>query len=142
MTCNLSVRNVAQSEHDCELAYGFLLRRTHTISANLKTSYDSHRKFFFHHPYRFWYFVLKNEQEIGLFYGTHTNTIGINVEQKSYATISCIIKYILNEYKPLPAVPSVRSGNFNINISPEDRDLNAIMLKMGFGLLQKTYRIN
>lgn len=72
---------------------------------------------------------------------THNNEIGIRLRKSARAMGigKKAVRHILKHYDPLPAIPSVRPGQFVANINP----LNAASIKLFTGLgarhIQNTY---
>ena len=114
---------VKPSEEQVRRLFELLGARLHKISCE-ETKYSDHERFVNSHPYRFWFLVKVRAAYVGSFYVSKDNTIGINVlDEHVSEVVSLIINFVKNHFKPLPAIPSVRSGQFSINVPPSNRCL-------------------
>lgn len=118
----------------------FLLKsRKYSISHADTPSQKEHSDFVLNNPYRAWYLVYKDRSLIGSVYLHEDNSIGINLTEYFEKDISSIIKYIKDNYKPLPPIKSVRSSNFFINVSSENKHLIEILKKLDKNVIQHSF---
>lgn len=71
-----------------------------------------------------------------------SNCIGIWVSEQEEICVPLAIEFILNKYKPLPAIKSVRAAEFDINVAPENKRLIAALVAMGARMAQMTFVVN
>lgn len=125
-----------------DILFDLLKLRIHRISHQLLPNYADHKDFVFSHPYRVWYLVKAYEGYIGSFYITEQNIIGINIaEQSLNAVLPSIIHKVTSEFKPFPAIKSVRAGCFAINVAPSNRELITVLEGRGYRVGQITFNI-
>ena len=123
-----------------ETLYTLLKNRSHSISHKGLPSFDEHAEFVQNHPYRKWIIVKDAEIAIGSVYIQYDNSIGLNVD----SLVTCeqiikILKGIYTSYLPLPAVPSVRFGEFFLNVATDNKMLQKKLLNAGFFEIQRTF---
>jgi hypothetical protein len=119
--------------------YNLLKNRQHAISHNQLPPIEKHAEFVKKHPYRAWYLVENNNQMIGSFYLAHDNAIGLSDIQKPQKHLAEIMAYIQENYKALPPLPSVRRGEFIINVAPSNTDLKQALTGLSATIVQETY---
>lgn len=125
-----------------KILYDFLSKRNHKISHTKMPSYDQHSDFVKNHPYLSWHLVKVGEDYIGSFYITDQNTIGINILDAWVSnSFPSVIDQIKSKFRPLPAVKSVRSEFFSINVAPSNAELVDALERHGCVLAQLTYVI-
>ena len=103
-------------------------------------SIKDHYKFVKNSKYRYWYFIILNEEYIGTFYIKNDNSVGLNIN--GYYTqnlIKNIISYIKENFKPLPEIKSERINSFFYNVSPENKKLIKVFKKLKFKNIQLTF---
>ena len=128
-----------KTEKQIDLLFNLLKNRAHFISFQ-SISYEEHRKFASQHPYRAWYLVEYNKNYLGSFYITKENTIGINVDEEiTQIVISEIIKFINDNYAPLPAIKSIRANRFSVNVPPSNSILAQTLEEIGATVAQVSY---
>ena len=55
--------------------------------------------------------------------------------------IRAIIRFVHDNYKPLPPIPSVRNGRFAINVPPTNTILSDALEEVGGTVVQITYTV-
>lgn len=131
---------ITPSAEQVEALYKLLTQREHNISHKQDVSYDEHELFVRGNPYRAWYIVKLNGAAVGSFYVSNENTIGINIEKcEDIRLISEVLTYVMQNYQPLEAIPSVRSKAFAINVAPGNHSLLDALRTLGAELAQVTY---
>lgn len=128
------------SDH-IDFLFELLKLREFNISHLQDVSYEEHKNFVINHPYRAWFLVQSNGQYIGTIYIQNDNSIGTNfidIKNNETAILKALEHTLLN-HKPLPKINSVRSENFIMNLSPNNKDMIGIIEKLNFSLLQYTY---
>ena len=129
-------------EDQVKILYKLLKKRKFKISHKTIPSYENHKKFVYSNPYRKWFLIKFDESYLGNFYLTYQNIIGINlINYDDNAQLLSILKFIIEKYKPLKEIPSIRNSNFLINTSPSNLELNKKLKKMGYQVIQNTYLI-
>ena len=136
---SLIFEKIEPTEVQIELTFNLLRQRTHKIS-HKEISFAEHKKFTRNFPYRSWFLIKKKEEYLGTFYIAKDNTIGINVtENHTILAVESILEYVGAHFEPLPAVPSVRSGRFAINVPPTNEALIGALEGVGARIAQVTY---
>lgn len=132
---------VIPSKEQIATLFDLLKKRLHKISSDATDSID-HESFVNAHPYRCWYLIKIRDTYVGSFYVSSENTIGINVfEENTRTVVLPIVKFLRSNYEPLPSIPSVRSGQFAINVPPTNTVLTEVLEEIGATLAQVTYLI-
>jgi hypothetical protein len=125
-----------------KILYDLLSKRNHQISHTQMPSYAQHCDFVRNHPYVSWYLVKVSGSYIGSFYVTDQNTIGINILNDWVgSTVSAVIDQIKSKFIPLPAIKSVRSEFYSINVAPGNAELIYALERSGCVLAQLSYVI-
>jgi RimJ/RimL family protein N-acetyltransferase len=110
--------------------------------ANLPTRAE-HARFMRSKPYRAWYLIEADGALIGHIWVNRQNEIGLNVlksaRRKGYEAAALLA--LLDRHRPLPAIPSKRSGNFLANVSPNNKALMRVLENLGAKKVQCTYRL-
>ena len=127
------------SNEDIDILYNFLRNRKYSISHKKLPSYEEHKMFVRENPYRKWFFINHQSKLIGSMYILKDNGIGIDIKSEDYILLGEIIKLLHSSISPLPALPSVRVGNFHMNISPQNEEVEKQLRNLGAVFKQKTY---
>ncbi|MDJ0683773.1 MAG: hypothetical protein QNJ84_03665 [Alphaproteobacteria bacterium] len=128
----------AQIDHLFEL----LKARRHRISHQDLPSFAEHKRFVEAHPYRVWYLVKWDGDLVGGVYLGEDNAIGVNIEDRAVdACLGPALDKIIQEFDPLPSIPSVRPNRFYINVPPSNAALIAGLEKRGCALLQLSFAL-
>lgn len=135
----IEFEKVTASPEQIDALFNVLCERLHRISHE-DVSYNEHTGFVCSHPYRVWFLVKVKCEYIGSFYITKENSIGINVSERCVPlVVKPIIEFVMTNYKPLVAIPSVRNGSFAINVPQTNRVLAEYLKDIGAELAQVTY---
>ena len=132
------IRVQKDEEHILAL-YNLLKNRRYNISNTSTPSFAEHRSFVMRHPYRFWFLIKYNFCVIGSIYFLKNNCIGIYLIDQKLDAIRHVINWALKKYKPLPAIKSVRSANFHINLAPNNKKSQKLLMNIGAVPLQITF---
>jgi hypothetical protein len=111
------------------------------ISSSIDLHFEAHCSFVDKHPYRYWFLVKVSKNYIGTLYITNENSIGVQLLECYQIYFETLINQVLEKYKPLTAIPSVRPSDFIINISPSNTQLESKLHKMGADCVQKTFKL-
>ena len=111
------------------------------ISHTKLPSYKKHKQFVISKPYRYWFIILSSKQVIGNTYVTRLNEISIKLKKNNSLYYQEILSLLINNLKPLKAIPSKRRSSFLINISARDKSLIDLFSKMGLKKIQETYKV-
>ena len=123
-----------------ETLYKQLNNRQYKISHKNLPSFDKHTQFVQNHSYRKWFIVKDMEVVIGNVYIQFNNSIGLNVDSSvTCEQINKILREIYTSYSPLPAVPSLRQGEFFLNVASDNKMLQNILLSLGFSEVERSY---
>ncbi len=119
--------------------YKILKKKNFNISHEIVPELKDHKEFVYNHPYRQWLIVSRENIFIGAVYLTKDNVIGINLPQASIDDYFNLINLIVQNYKPLKQVKSVKSKYFLINTHPKNNILIKALEKLNMKFIQKTY---
>ena len=135
------LKEVTATDEQIDSLYQLLEKRTHSISHEEMPSFEEHSKFVKNHPYRKWWLVEKDGENIGSVYLSDDNAVGINLLTEDSDIFCQIINQVKKENEPLPGIPSVRPGFFFINAAPENGSLQSALSDLGAKHTQNSYRI-
>ena len=122
-------------------SYRFLEKRMFSISHGSMPSFEEHADFVANNPYRFWFFIKSDDDYLGTIYLQHDNSIGVNLQPFHLPLIPEVLAIVTQLCNPLPAVPSVRRGQFFLNISPADLELQKTLQEMGAYEIQRSFAL-
>jgi hypothetical protein len=138
---SLEFLSVTGSDKHVDALYSLLVQRRHSISHKEMPSPQQHRQFVLSHPYRAWYLIKRGTEFVGSIYLTEQNTIGVSAPATGTVVIAAAVKYITSHHKPLPPVPSIRPGDFHVNVAIADTRLRRVLRQIGANAVQTTYRL-
>ncbi len=130
--------DIYSNEH-INILYSLLGNRKYSISHKKLPSFEEHKIFVQKNPYRKWFLIYHDSKTIGSIYVLKDNGIGIDIKSSDYFLLGEVIKILHLSLKPLPALPSIRVENFHINISPNNKEIEKELKKIGAFYKQKTY---
>ena len=104
-------------------------------------SYKNHKQFVNSKPYRYWFIILSSNLVIGNAYITRLNEISIKLKKNSSLYYQETLSLLINNFKPLKAIPSKRRSSFLINVSAKDKNLINLFSRMGLKKIQETYKV-
>lgn len=132
---DLKLVPVSGSNICCKLLYDLLKERApeQSISHMEMPSLDQHWDFVRNHPYAAWYEVRLDDFIVGAIYLTKQKEIGISIfrdyQHKGYGARA--VRMLMEMHK----------GPFLANINPANEASAHMFRKIGFGLIQHTYRL-
>ena len=136
----MELEEVVPTEDQVKVLYQQLKNRKYNISHKIFPTYEKHKEFVKHHPYRAWFIIQKFKHSIGNVYIHFDNSIGLNCEKDITETqIQKVLSLILNKFTPLDASLSVRYGDFFLNVSSKNFALQKKLKKIGLIETQRTY---
>lgn len=109
-----------------------LRKREYSISHSHMPAYRNHVEFVKNNPYRIWYLIRLRAEYIGNFYIQYDNSVGLNLRMTEKDLLQDIFQFILSNFKPEPAIASLISKNFFINLPIEDRNMLKLVKELGF----------
>lgn len=145
---------VGQEPDGARILYDLLRERSEEDDPSVNISHrrlppwSEHLEFVRSRPYRYWYFLkaageLEPLKVVGYISCTRQNEIGIALFRacrgRGYGR-QALAKFVA-EHKPLPAIPSKRSGRFLANINPANAASIRLFTGAGFVHLQNTYAL-
>lgn len=137
---NITLEAVEPNSAQINLLYDQLNNRLYNISHEIMPSYEEHSKFVKNHPYRKWYIVRDGRIPVGNVYINFDNSIGLNAGGLTCdKKLNYLLDLVYNTVAPLDAEPSVRIGNFFLNVSAADNEMQDRLEKMGFIEKQRSY---
>jgi len=137
---NITLEAIEPNSAQIELLYDQLNNRLYNISHEIMPSYEEHSKFVKNHPYRKWYIVRDGSIPVGNVYINFDNSIGLNAGGLTCdKKLNYLLDIVYNTVAPLTAEPSVRIGNFFLNVSAADNEMQGRLEKMGFIEKQRSY---
>lgn len=142
-TAKVELIKVNKSTSHVDILYNLLKKRSinENISHTSLPNYQEHKLFVNTNPYRYWFLIFSSKKIIGSAYVTRLNEIAIRIEKNSLVIYKETLKLLIENLKPLKAIPSQRSKHFIINISPKSKNLINLFSKMGLQKIQETYTI-
>ena len=117
-------------------------KKKNNISHHSVPILEEHISFINSFPYRYWFIIKKSRKTLGSVYITKNNEISITLLKKSKSYFREIINLIIENIKPLPAIPSRRNGNFILNIAPNNKLYINLLNSIGSKKIQETYLLN
>ena len=132
---------VKNTEKHALLLYDLLKKRSHNISHQTLPTYEDHKKFLANNPYRAWFLIIKNDVCVGSVYLLKSNSIGVFALKRQHDCLEASIQMVLEKYRPLPEIKSIRTAEFSINIHPNNRALITAAKTLNGKLVQKTYTL-
>ena len=102
-------------------------------------TYNDHSQFVRNHPYRKWFLVKDCSGYIGSIYLTSTNVIGVNLTKNNTKDYHQLITLILEKFKPLEPIDSVRSKYFLVNANPTNLNLIKALKLLEMEHIENTY---
>ncbi len=130
--------DILKEEH-INLLFEHLQKKIYPISHLKLPSIEEHREFVLSSPYRFWFFVKKNELILGNCFISYQNCIGLNVLSNKKEDYELVLKIIFKRFFPLPAIKSIRSKYFHVNSNPLNKPLKNALSSLKMDLLEETY---
>ena len=137
----LKFEKIIPTQNQNDELFFLLNNRKYSISHTNKPSKNEHAEFVYAHPYRVWYLIYKNKILIGSAYLHNDNSVGIDLIESYESVILSVIKYIKDNYQPLPPIKSVRRDNFFINVASENEHLFKILKKLDKKEIQRSFLI-
>ena len=134
----ITLQKVTGTDDEIRALYDILIKRTHNISNTKSPSLEEHLEFVQNHPYRIWYLVKYNSDYIGSAYLMENNCVGINIIT-NYELFPIVVNKILKKHKPLEEIKSIRPPYFYINIHPENKNIEAQLIKLNAQKIQTTF---
>ena len=148
MESDVGMEKLFLEEVDCSYIHKRLLfdifqrkKKEERISSLIDLDFEEHCSFVDKNPYRYWFLVKFSKNYIGTLYISNENSIGIQLLECYEIYFETLINQVLEKYKPLTAIPSVRPSNFIVNISPSNTQLESTLYKMGADCIQKTFKL-
>jgi hypothetical protein len=138
---SLKFEKIIPTQNQKDELFFLLNNRKYSISHSSIPSRNEHSEFVSAHPYRVWYLAYKNKILIGSVYLHIDNSVGIDLAEYYESEIFLVIKYIKDNYQPLPSIKSVRRDNFFINVPTENKHLVKILKKLDKSEIQRSFLI-
>ena len=89
--------------------------------------------------YRKWFLIFKESNIFGTFYITKNNYISINLLSSKSNDFLEVIKFILNKFKPLKEIKSIRNKDFLVNTNPRNIGLIKALKDLNFEHIENSY---
>ena len=138
----LKLQLIEPSDKQIDILYDLLRVRKYSISHTNLPEFNEHKEFVINNPYRVWMLIYHRQIPIGTIYISNDNSIGISLKTYSIMLMKSLLKKIVENYKPLPPIKSIRGKNFHININPGDKKVISIIEKIGLVHIKSTYSIS
>lgn len=129
------------SVEDIEKLYIELSSRSLGISHTTLPSFEDHKDFVLNHPYLAWYFIVKDDAQIGTCYVTDQNTIGLNAKFVAVEDLATTLSAIKSLHRPLLGIKSIRSSSFTINVPIGDAVLQEMLEGVGGIPIQISFKV-
>ena len=130
--------DIIKEEH-VNLLFEHLEKKIYPISHIKLPSYEEHKEFVLSSPYRFWFFIKKNNMILGNCFISYQNCVGLNILSNKKEDYSIVLKFIFKRFKPLPAIKSIRSKYFHVNSNPSNKPLKEALISLEMNLIEETY---
>jgi len=130
-----------QSISDVQTLFIRLASRSYSISHRRLPSFEDHHLFVSSHPYRFWKLIL-TDRCIGSYYVTHSNSVGVDIDEDFYGLIDVVFADICGSHSALPPIKSIRGAKFHINVSSRNSILCSMLQQKGFVEIQRTFALD
>lgn len=136
------------SDRMVEWLYELLREREDEHQNNISfklPEFDEHIRFVQSNPYRYWYLIEAPAPMglVGYISATRRNEIGIvlkrTARRRGYG--GAALQQFIDTHKPLPAIPSERSGRWLANINPANEASKALFRSLGFSHIQETFAL-
>ena len=140
---NLNLIKVNYSDSHIRALFKILKERKINSSISHKNlpTYKEHKKFVLSIPYRYWLLIRRVNINLGSVFVSRNNEISINLLENNETTYVEVLNFVINNFKPLKAIPSKRNSNFILNISPKNKFVLNILKKFKTEKVQETYKI-
>ena len=119
--------------------YALLKGKKFNISHEKTPTFEEHLDFVRNSNYRNWFLINHNSKLSGSFYLTFDNVIGLNLLTNECLEYIEVINLILQNYKPLPPIASLRSKYFHVNANPKNLNLIRALKSIKMTHIQNTY---
>lgn len=136
----VTLEKITGTDKQIRVLYNTLIKRVYNISNTALPSFQEHIKFVQNHPYRVWYLVKVNSNYIGSAYLMENNCVGINLIT-DVNWFASIVETILKKHKPLREIKSVRPSCFYINIAPDNKEIEAQLVRINAQKIQSTFTL-
>ena len=138
----LRFKKLIPTSKQAEDLYSHLRERRHAISHDKMPTYVAHLEFLNSHPYREWLIIELKREYFGNVYLQYDNSVALHtVTELTDSQLLYIIKFINLNFEPMKAIPSVRAGNFFVNVPATDYKLQKKLLRLGLIELQRAYSL-
>ena len=131
--------NNAINKSNLNFLYKLLKSREYCISHKELPSFEEHSNFIKNHPYHKWFIVVNLSNLIGSLYIHKDNSIGLDILKEYEILIPNVLSFLEKRYKPLPYIKSVRSKNFFLNLSPQNKRVQDLLISSGYEISQVSY---
>lgn len=137
---DIVLEEIVPTKEQIEELYNQLKQRTFSISHKAVPQYDEHIDFVSNHPYRAWFIIKQTKNVIGTIYVQHDNSIGLNcIDNVTEEQIEKILSMLTSQLSPLEAVPSARFGEFFLNVSSSNIELQDKLKNIGLTESQRSF---
>ena len=127
------------NKSNLKFLYMLLKVREYSISHKEMPSFEEHSNFVQNHPYYKWFIIKIDSNLIGAIYIHKDNSIGLNILNQFEKLIPDILSFLEKRYKPLPYIKSVRSKNFFLNLSPQNKRMHDLLISSGYEISQISF---
>lgn len=141
---DLQLEAIIPNEKQIECLYQELIKRSERSSQNIShetmPSFEKHTAFVKQHPYRAWFLVLQAQEVIGSVYAQFDNSVGLQLSEACTATnIEAVMSLFRAHLRPLPAKPSLRFGDFFLNVAYSNKNMQQALDTLGYKATQISY---
>lgn len=137
---NIILEEIAPNKEQIRVLFDQLKQRKFNISHRYLPKYEDHEEFVKNHPYRAWFIIKKLGEIIGNIYVQFDNSIGLNcVDETTEEQIENILKILTSKLPPLEGSPSIRFGDYFLNVSASNLNLQNQLKNIGFVETQRSF---
>ena len=134
------LESIIPTNEQIEKLYVQLEKRVHNISHTHIPSFKEHEKFVLNHPYREWFILMDKDRAIGNVYIQFDNSIGLHFDSpKNFDKVFEVLRLIKISFLPLPAMPSVRIGEFFFRVPSGNHLLQERLSILGFHEVERVF---
>ena len=137
---NIRLEPIESMADHIDILFDLFKKRNHRISGNPDTSFAEHQAFVTNHPYRAWFFIIRNDEVVGSIYVGKDNGIGVDLSESELDLLNPVILKLIAAVRPNPGIPSLRNKEFFINVSASDLPKIRALESIGCSKIQETFR--
>ena len=132
---------ITDKDSQVDALFSLLEKRAHLISHVTMPSFSQHKNFVLSEPYKAWFIVRMNRENVGTLYIKNDNSVGINLICYSLDIVCACINYVFENFFPNSARPSSVPADFVFNVASSNAAFQQHLKMLGFEEIQTTFRL-